>query len=92
MYLSPRGSWTFNNSTFARHAWTNGASNGTGDSSTVPRLLPYTDDPSDIQRVRDEEAPSTDTAPGENPLLDADARDITSPDGRDLSGTSPWRE
>lgn len=55
-------------------------------------MLPYTDDPSDIQRERDEEAPTTDTAPSENPLLDADARDVTSPDGRDLSGTSPWRE
>lgn len=94
MYLGPRDSWTLNNSAFGRHARTNGTTNDSGDSSGAPRLLPsnYRDYPSDIQRERDEEAPSTDTAPGENPLLDADARDVTSLDGRDLSGTSPWAE
>ncbi|CRG87352.1 hypothetical protein PISL3812_04369 [Talaromyces islandicus] len=92
MYLGPRGFWTFNNSTFGRRAWTHGTSNGI-EGPSYPRLLPrYADDPNDIQRERDEEDPSTDTAPGEHPLLDADARDVTSPDGRDLSGTSPWRE
>ncbi|KAH8702159.1 hypothetical protein BGW36DRAFT_458925 [Talaromyces proteolyticus] len=89
LYFGSR-SWTFNNSAFRRGTGVNGTRNGTGGSSAIPRMLPYYDDPNNIQNERDEIANNNSTTI-DNPLLDADAHDITSPDVRDLSGSGPWR-
>lgn len=77
-----------------RHVWfQEGDDDGNGDCGDIsgPRLLPFTD--SDNGNTESEEAVSgNDATIIESPLLNPDARDLTSPEGRDLTGGSPWRE
>lgn len=87
--------YAFANSRARRNAWFDEANarNGGYDESSGPRLLPFTD--SENGNTETEEAavvPGDDTPIIESPLVNPDARDLSSPEGRDLTGGSPWRE
>ena len=87
--------YAFANSRVRRNAWFDEANarNGDYDESSGPRLLPFTD--SENSNTRTEEAavvPGEATPIIESPLVNPDARDLSSPEGRDLTGGSPWRE
>lgn len=87
--------YAFGNSRSRRNAWfdESNARNSNYGESSGPRLLPFTD--SENGNAETEEAtalPVDDTQPGESPLLNADARDLSSLEGRDFTGGSPWRE
>lgn len=60
--------------------------------STVPRMILYSDNTNPNLVPGDEEAADEDLPVGESPLLNPDARDLSSPEGRDLTGSSPWRD
>lgn len=83
------------NSRARRNAWFDEANarNGSYDESSGPRLLPFTD--SENSNTQTEEAavvPGEVTPIIESPLVNPDARDLSSPEGRDLAGGSAWRE
>ncbi|RAO71622.1 uncharacterized protein BHQ10_007634 [Talaromyces amestolkiae] len=87
--------YEFGNSRSRRNAWFNEANarNGNYSESSGPRLLPFTD--SENGNAETEEGavlPVDDTPAAESPLLNPDARDLSSLEGRDLTGGSPWRE
>lgn len=88
-------SHAFANSRARRNAWFDEANarNGGYGESFGPRLLPFTD--SENGNTETEEAavvPGDDAPIIESPLVNPDARDLSSPEGRDLTGGSPWRE
>lgn len=77
-----------------RNAWfnrVNSRHNVRGE-STGPRLLPYSDVAYENSDGRDEEEAADDGLPiGTSPLINPDSRDLSSPEGRDLTGSDPWR-
>ncbi|EEA24259.1 hypothetical protein TMatcc_007340 [Talaromyces marneffei ATCC 18224] len=86
--------YAFANSRTRRNAWFDEANSRTerhGESSG-PRLLPYTDTVFETAESTEEAADvhGQDTSIGESPLLNPDARDLSCPDGRELTGGSPW--
>lgn len=87
--------YVFGNSRSRRNAWFHqvNARNGNYGESSGPRLLPFTDSENgNAETEEDAGLPVDDVRAGESPLLDPDARDLSSLEGRDLTGGSPWRD
>lgn len=88
--------YAFTRSRARRNVWFDeaGTRNGAHGESSGPRLLPYTDTVFENAESTEEATnlPGDDTPVGESPLLNPDARDLSSLEGRDLTGGSPWRD
>lgn len=85
--------YAFSNSRARRSSWLDEANarNGGYGESSGPRLLPFTDSENGNNETEDAAVvPGNDTPTIESPLINPDARDLSSLEGRDLTGQSPW--